>query len=63
MCPGDGCGNLRFNVSDTGVVTPKRTMYQFDVRETVLDLLDPVWGGLDAYMRKRQADFEDSSTF
>lgn len=62
-CTRPGCCNKRFTVSDSGVVVPKRTMYQFDVRDTVLDLLDPVWADLDPYLRQREADFGDSATF
>lgn len=63
VCTQLGCGNQRFNVSDTGVVVPKRTMYQFDVRDTVLDLMDPIWSDLEAYLKQRQEDFADDATF
>lgn len=62
-CSHNGCGNKRFAVSDSGVVAPKRTMYQLDVRETVLDLMDPIWEDLQPYLKQRQDDFDDAATF
>lgn len=62
-CTNNSCSNKRFNVSDSGVVVPKRIMYQFDVRGTVLDLMDPIWENIESYMQQRQADFNDKATF
>lgn len=63
VCTKPGCGNRRFNVSDSGVVAPKRTMYQFDVRATVLDLMDPIWESLELYRNQRKEDFNNNTTF
>jgi len=57
------CGNRRFNISDTGVITPKRCLYQFDVQETVTDLLEVSLSDLQEVKAQRAADFADQATF
>lgn len=63
VCAAEGCGNRRFDVSETGGVFPKRNIYYFDVRATVLDLLDPVLEDLDAYREQRKQAYQDPASF
>lgn len=63
ICAAEGCGNLRFNVSETGAVTPKRNIYCFDVRETVLDLMDPLLDNLETYKKQRHKAFQDGASY
>lgn len=63
VCAAEGCGNRRFDVSDTGVVLPKRNIYCFDVRSTVLDLLDPILEDLDTYREQREQAYKDPASY
>ena len=63
VCENEGCSNPRFVVSDTGVVSPQRCLYHFDVRLSLFDLLDPLWDRLDEIVQQRQINFGDPSTF
>lgn len=63
VCTNKGCGHPRFNVTESGTAQPRRSMYHFDVRETVLDLMDPLFGQLDDYKAQRMLNFENSCSF
>lgn len=62
-CLSGPCGNPRFNKSETGVLAPKRSFYQFDVADTVHDLLEVAFGNLPEVLAQRRADFSDPATF
>lgn len=62
-CLGGVCGNPRFDQTDTGVVLPKRSVYQFSIEETVRDLLEVTLSDWDQVSAQRMADFEQPETF
>lgn len=62
-CIGGVCGNPRFDRSETGAVTPKRSIYQFDVAETVRDLLEVTLDNWDQVKAQRDVDFGQPATF
>jgi len=62
-CLSGPCGNPRFSKSETGVLAPNRSFYQFDVTETVRDLLEVAFSNLPEVLAQRRADFEDPATF
>lgn len=57
------CGNPRFTKSETGVIAPTRSFYQFDIAETVHDLLEVAFGNLPEVLAQRRADFNNPATF
>lgn len=62
-CLGGVCGNPRFERTETGTVLPKRCLYQFNIADTVRDLLEVSLSDWDQVAAQRAADFNQPETF
>lgn len=57
------CGGPRFLVSPTGVVTPQRSIFRFDVRQSVIDLIQPTIQQFNEYKAAVAEQCNDPTSF